>query len=95
MEALTQNLGTTYYTYDEVGMSVPKIAVGTIYTAAAYLQATKPPADDPNAQLHRQQIKSLALAAKTLNQGQVTLGRNRDCVIITTQSDDRNDRSHR
>ena len=69
VEALTRNLGTSYYTYDEAGIPVPKTATGAIYTAAAYLQATKPLADDPNAQLHRQHIKSLALAAKASNQG--------------------------
>ena len=71
VEALTRNLGTSYYTHDEAGRPVPKTAAGALYTAAAYLQATKSPAGDPNAELHRQQIKSLAMAAKALNQGQV------------------------
>ena len=67
VEALTRNLDTSYYTHDETGRPVPKTAAGALYTAAAYLQATKPPAGDPNAELHRQQIKSLAMAAKALN----------------------------
>ena len=55
-------------TYDEEGVPVPKTAASALFTAAAYLEAIKPPADDPNAKLHRQQIKSLALAAKAIRQ---------------------------
>ena len=83
VQALTRNLGTSHLTYGEGGMLVHKTVAGALYTAAAYLQATKAPADDPNAKLHRRQIKSLALAAKALNQGQATPGRSRDHVIIT------------
>ena len=46
VEALTRNLGTSYYTHDETGRPVPKTAAGALYTTAAYLQATKPPAGD-------------------------------------------------
>ena len=53
VEALTRNLGTSYYTHDEAGRPVPKTAAGALYTAAAYLQVTKPSAGDPNAELHR------------------------------------------
>ena len=69
VEALTRNLGVSYYTHDEVGRPIPKTAAGALYTFAGYLQATKPPAGDPNTELHRQQIKSLTMAAKALNQG--------------------------
>ena len=62
--ALTRNLGNSFMTYDEEGVPVPKIAAGALFTAAAYLEAIKPPADDPNAKLHRQQIKSLAPSSK-------------------------------
>ena len=76
VEALTRNLETSYYTHDEAGRPVPKTAAGALYTAAAYLHSTKPPAGDPNAELHRQQIKALAMAAKALNQGQIALVQN-------------------
>ena len=52
VEALTLNLGASYYTYDEASRPVPKTTTGAIYTAVAYLQATKPSAGDPNAELH-------------------------------------------
>ena len=54
VEARTHNLGKSYYTHDEAGRPVPTTAAGALYTATAYLQATKPPAGDPNAELHRQ-----------------------------------------
>ena len=96
VEALTRNLGTSYYTHDEAGRPVPKTAAGALYTATTYLQATKPPAGDPNVELHHQQIKSLAMAAKALNQGHVALVQNTSRgVVITPQSDDRANRSRR
>ena len=93
VEALTRNLGTSYYPHDEAGRPVPKTVVSALYTAVAYLQATKPPMGDPNAELHRQQIKALAMAAKALNQVQVAPVQNANRVVITTQSDDRRNRS--
>ena len=68
MQALTHNLGQSVLTFNEEGIPVLKIVAGALYPAAAYLEAIKPPADDPNARLHRQQIKSPALAAKAINQ---------------------------
>ena len=53
VEALTHNHGTSYYTHDETGRPVPKTAAGALYIAVAYLQTTKPPAGDPNAELYR------------------------------------------
>ena len=69
-------------TYDEEGLPVPKTAAGALYTAAAYLEAIKPPADDPNAKLHCQQIKSLALAAKAIRQVPRTPGGSRDRALV-------------
>ena len=88
VEALTRNLEKSYYTHDEAGRPVPKTATVALYTVAAYLQSTKPPAGDPNVELHRQQIKALAMVAKALNQGPVAPVQNTTRgVVITPQSD--------
>ena len=81
-EALTRNLGHSFMTFDEEGVPVAKTAAGALFTAAAYLEAIKPPADDPNAKLHRQQIKSLALAAKAIHQISKTPEGSRDRAIV-------------
>ena len=95
VEALTRNLEKSYYEYDEAGRPVPKTAAGALYTAAAYLQSTKPPAGDPNAELHRQQIKALAMAAKALNQGQVAPVQNTTRGVVITPQSDNHTRHHR
>ena len=82
-------------TYDEEGVPVPKSVVGALFTAAAYLEAIKPPADDPNAKLHRQQIKSLALAAKAIRQIPKTPGGSRDRAIVDTRREEHNRSGHR
>ena len=78
-------------TYDEEGVPVPKTAAGALFTAAAaYLEAIKPPADNPNAKLHRQQIKSLALAAKAIRQIPTAPGGSRDHAIVDTRREEHN-----
>ena len=77
-------------TFDEEGVPVPKTAAGALFTAAAYLEAIKPPANDPNAKLHRQQIKSLALAAKAIHQISKTPGGSRDRAIVNPRREEHN-----
>ena len=88
--ALTRNLGNSFMTYDEEGLPVPKTAAGALYTAAAYLEAIKPLADDPNAKLHRQQIKSLALAAKAIRQVPRNPGGSRDRALVDAPREEHN-----
>ena len=45
---------------------VPKTAQGALTSVAAYLKATQPSDGDPNATLHRQQIRSLNLESGAL-----------------------------
>ena len=61
---ITRNL--SFMTEDADGIPVPKTAAGALFSVGAYLKALQPPADDPAAALPRQQLKSLALAAKAL-----------------------------
>ena len=93
--ALTRNLGNSFMTYDEEGLPVSKTAVGALYTAAAYLEAIKPPADDPNAKLHRQHIKSLTLAAKAIRQVPRTPGGSRDRALVDAPREEHNHSGHR
>ena len=53
-------------TLDSEGVLVPKTAEGALISLGAYLKATAPPAGDPAEELHLQQLKALALAAKGL-----------------------------
>ena len=56
----------------------------------------QPPANDPNAALHRQQLKSLALAAQAIQPEDKTPARNRDRDIVDSRhaSHHRSGRSH-
>ena len=64
--ALTRDLGVSFMTHDEDGIPIPKTAQGALMSVATYLKATQPPDGDPNAALHRQQIKSLHMAGGAL-----------------------------
>ena len=64
--ALTRDLGMSFMTHDEEGIPIPKTAQGALMSVATYLKATQPPDSDPNAALHRQQIKSLHMAGGAL-----------------------------
>ena len=50
---LTHNLDLSFMTHDEEGIPIPKTATGALLSVATYLRTTQPPADDPNAALHR------------------------------------------
>jgi hypothetical protein len=64
--ALTRDLDVSFMTHDEDGIPIPKTAQGALMSVATYLKATQPPDSDPNAALHRQQIKSLHMAGGAL-----------------------------
>ena len=89
---ITRNL--SFMTEDADGIPVPKTAEGVLISVGAYLKAMQPPADDPNAALHRQQLKSLALAAKAIRPDANTPGGSRDRNIVSSRQASR-DRSGR
>ena len=92
--AITRNL--SFMTEDADGIPVPKTAAGALLSVGAYLKAMQPPADDPNAVLHRQQIKSLALAAKAIQPEDKISGGSRDRDIVDSRhaAHGRSSRSH-
>ena len=93
--AITRNLGLSFMTHDDEGIPVPKTAAGALLSVGAYLKATQPPADDPNATLHRQQLKSLALAVQAIHPDAKTPGGSRDRNIVSSRqaAHDRSGRS--
>src|SRR6185369_5658854 len=92
---ITRNL--SFMTEDTDGIPVPKTTAGALFSVGAYLKALQPPADDPAAALHRQQLKSLALAAKALQPADKTpaKGRDRDIIESRHSEHNRSGRSHR
>ena len=70
-------------THDDKGIPVPKTAASALFSVGAYLKAMQPPADGPNAALHRQQLKSLALAVKAIHPDANTPGGSRDRNIAS------------
>ena len=91
---ITRNL--SFMTEDADGIPVPKTAAGALFSVGAYLKALQPPADDPAAALHRQQLKSLALAAEALQPEDQTPAKRRDRHIVDSRhaEHNRSGRSH-
>ena len=87
---VTRNLEHSFMTLDADGVLVPKTAEGALLQIGAYLRATAPPAGDPAAVAHQQQMKALALAAKGL---QTEKGRERSRSRSWHTSRDRRSRS--